>query len=164
MSPLPDADDELTRRLREELDRVEPRFSSPRYLTAPRRPSAWRLAPAALAAAVLGMVGLAAYSGSANPVVWTEHVVTIMRPAAASPTPTKPAEDEHHETPRANPAESPEPRKSPEPSGSAEPRESPEPGQSPQPEPSDDHSGSGSSGDGDGSSGGTSDSGDDGRS
>lgn len=149
-----DADDELRRRLREDLDRVQPRFSSPRYLTTSTRPLAWRLAPAVLAVAAVGMLGLTAYSGSANPVVWTERVVTVIRPAATSPAPTK-TPDEHRESPDSNrggSTESPEPRESPEPNESPEPAESPEPGESPTP--SGDDSGSGSSSGG----GGTSDS------
>ena len=154
MSPTPDADDELRRRLRAELDRVQPRFSSPRYLTTRARPVAWRLAPAALAVVLLGVLGLTAYSGSPNPVVWTEHVVTVIRPAATSPAPTK-APDEHRASPdsnRSGSTESPEPGESPEPREAPEPAESPEPGEAP--EPSGDHTGSGSGG------GGTSDSGD----
>ena len=151
-----DADDELRRRLREELDRVRPRFSSPRYLAARPRPAVWRLAPAVLAVAAVGMLGLTAYSGSANPVVWTEHVVTVIHPATTSSAPTN-TPDEHRESPdssRGRSAESPEPRESPEPNESPEPAESAEPEETPTP--SDDDSGSSSSS----GSGGTSDSGD----
>jgi hypothetical protein len=122
---------DMEERLRRELDAVQPRFSSPRYLSAGRRPGVWRFAPAALAAAIVGIVGLAAFAGSPNPVVWTEHVVTVLHPqtsptatpAAASPMPSPSSEG--HETPE--PSESAEPKDSPEPSGSPEPRESPEP-------------------------------------
>ena len=129
----------LRDRLRRELDRVQPRFSSPRYLAARRPRIMWRLAPAALAAAVVGMLALTAYAGSPNPVVWTERVVTVIHPAAASPTPVQ-APDEHRQTPRPNPAATPDRHESPEPKESPEPRDSPEPGESP--EPSDDHSAS----------------------
>ena len=152
-----DADDELRRRLREELDRVEPSFSSPRYLAAHPRPVAWRLAPAVLAVAMLGMLGLTAYSGSPNPVVWTERVVTVIQSTQASPSPNQ-APEQHRDTPRANPTNASDRHESPEPAESPEPHESPKPSESPEPhesaEPADDHSGSGTSG------GGTSDSGD----
>jgi len=149
---MPDADDELLRRLREELDRVRPRFSSPRYLTTSARPLAWRLAPALLAVAAVGMLGLTAYSGSANPVVWTERVVTVIESTQASPSPNQ-APERRTETPRANATEASDRHESPEPAESPEANASPETHESP--EPSDDHSGSGTSGDG---SGGTSDS------
>src|SRR5256885_16182744 len=68
---------EFARRLRGEMDRIEPRFSSPRYLGASRRRVTWRLAPAALALSLVAILGLTAYAatGSPNPVVWTEDVV-----------------------------------------------------------------------------------------
>ena len=79
---MPNADDdqlgpELEERLRGELDRVQPRYSSPRYVAASRRPIIWRVAPAALVVGVLGILGLSGYvkTGSPNPVVWTERVV-----------------------------------------------------------------------------------------
>ena len=154
-------DPRLEERLRDELDRVQPRWSSPRYLSAGHRPVLWRLAPAVLAAAVLGIVGLTAYAGSPNPAVWTRHVVNVLHPSTPSPTPEqaptqeplKPAptqEPEQNHSPE--PSEKPESTEEPEPSGSPEPRESPEPSASPEP------SGSGSS-DGGSSDGGTSGSG-----
>lgn len=119
----------MEERLRRELDAVQPKFSSPRYLTHVRRPVAWRLAPAALVAALVGIVGLAAYSGSPNPAVWTQHIFSVGH--QASPTPTGLASPKPSPTPvereSSEPSESPEPHESPEPSGSPEPRESPEP-------------------------------------
>lgn len=117
----------MEERLRRELDAVQPQFSSPRYLTHVRRPVAWRLAPAALAAALVGIVGLAAYSGSPNPAVWTQHIFSVGH--EASPTPNELASPKSSPVERESPepSESPEPHESPEPSGSPEPRESPEP-------------------------------------
>ena len=151
---------EFERRLRGELDRVRPPFSSPRYLARGGRPIALRVAPAVLALSLVGILGLSAYAatGSPNPVVWTEHVVTVIHPNPASPTPspttqqnqggpaaTPGQDDNRHGSPR--PTERPEPSESPEPSGQPSPNESPEP--------SGDHSGEGSGGDsGDALSGG----------
>jgi outer membrane biosynthesis protein TonB len=140
-----DPDDPLWRRLLAELDRVEPRWSSPRYLTAKTRPVLWRLTPAGLAVAIGGIVALTAYAGSPNPAVWTQHVVTVVHQAQASPTPTPtPAQPVSNPTP----SEPPEQHESPEPSQPPEQHESPEPTQSPEPhdstEPSGEHSGSGS--------------------
>jgi outer membrane biosynthesis protein TonB len=136
-----DPDDQLWRRLLAELDRVEPPWSSPRYLTAKTRPVLWRLTPAALAVAIGGIVALSAYAGSPNPVVWTQHVVTVVHPPEASPTPT-PAQRVSNPTP----SEPPEQDESPEPSPPPEQHESPQPTQSPEPhespEPSGEHSGS----------------------
>lgn len=146
---MPEADEgplgpQMESRLREELDAVHPPFSSPRYLSARRRPVAWRLAPAALAAAIFGIIGLTAYAGSPNPVVWTEHVFTVIRPAAASPTPpASPAPA----SPSAKPSPTPTEHESPEPSGSPEPRESPEPSGSPEPRESPEPSGDAGGGD-----------------
>lgn len=136
-------------RLRSELDRVQPRWSSPRYLTP--RVRAWRLAPAALALALTGLLGVTAYAatGSANPTVWTERVETIFHPTPPTPTPESgpPAAAPQAVPPpihkaTAAPSQKAEPSDrslgggSPQPSHSPEPRESPEPG--------DDHSRPGS--------------------
>ncbi len=144
-------------RLRAELDRVQPRFSSARYLSpgAGGRVGSWRFAPAALAIGLAGIVGLTAYAatGSTNPAVWTERAKSVIQAAPPSPTPEStpgparpqvaPPAAPARQSP-AEPSERPEPTEQPEPSGSPEPRESPEPSQSP--EPFDEHSGSGSSG------------------
>ena len=143
-------------RLRAELDRVQPRFSSPRYLShgAGGRVGAWRFAPAALAIGLAGILGLTAYAatGSTNPAVWTERAKSVIEavppssestPSPARPQAAPPAAPVRQSP--AAPAERPEPTEQPEPSNTAEPRESPEP--SPSPEPTDNHSGSGSSGD-----------------
>ncbi len=139
-------------RLRAELDGVNPRFSSPRYLL-PNRVGTRRFAPAALAIGLAGIVGLTAYAatGSTNPAVWTERAKSVIQAAPPSsestPSPAKPQAvppaAPAHQSP-AEPSERPEPTEQPEPSSSPEPRESPEPSQSP--EPSSDHSGAGSSG------------------
>jgi len=139
------------RRLRGELDRVQPRFSSPRYLARPRRRIALRIAPAVLAVSLVGILGLSAYAatGSPNPVVWTEHVVTVIHPNPTTTTPSA-TPQEHRGVTDATPSQqenrtsSPQPTQRPEPSDRAEPAESPEPT---------DHSGDGSgSRSGDGSS------------
>jgi uncharacterized membrane protein YgcG len=141
---------DLTARLKAELDRVEPRHTSPRYLSSPMRPLTFRLAPALLAASVIGILALSAFvaTGSPNPVVWGERVVTVLQPGA-------PSSDDDHTVPGATPSHSPE-RESPEPTETAEPQETPggegssESGSSPEPaqsaEPSDTTSGEGSSG------------------
>ncbi|HKW60226.1 MAG TPA: hypothetical protein VJR46_10805 [Candidatus Dormibacteraeota bacterium] len=138
---MPDADDELRRRLREELDGVQPRYSAPRYQSARGRPRMWRLAPAVLVATIVAMLGLTAYAGSPNPEVWTQRVVNIVHPTVASPSPEltpaqqpqnpEPSEKpEQHESPE--PSESPEPKESPESTGSPEAHESPKPSDSAQ--------------------------------
>jgi uncharacterized membrane protein YgcG len=149
---------DMEERLRRELDAVQPMFSSPRYLSTTRRPAALRFAPVALAAAVLGILGLTAYAGSPNPRVWTEHVFSVIHPQA-SPTPSQASPsaqpsptDERHETP--------EPSETAEPKGSPEPNESPEPNQSPEPSGGGETGSGGSGSDGSGSGGsGSSDSG-----
>lgn len=123
-------------RLHAELNRIQPRYSSPRYMsTARRRIGPWRFAPAGLAAGVAGMLALTAYAatGSANPVVWTERIVTTIEPNDAGPTVTPtsepsphaaaPAAPTHHAeaTPRAEPSEHPEGTPRPEPSESPQP-------------------------------------------
>ena len=141
---MPDADEELRRRLREELDRVRPLYSQPRYLSFRGRPLAWRLAPLVLASAMLAIVGLTAYAGSPNPVVWSQDVVNVVHPSESTPTPTQAPSE---------PTEKPEPAENAEPTESPEQHESPEPSQSPEPSGSpeqhegggDDHSDSGSS-------------------
>ncbi len=72
-------------RLRAALDRVQPRFSRPRYANATGRVHAWRVAPMALAAGLAGVLVLSAsaVTGSANPAVWTSRIVTAIE---ASPT------------------------------------------------------------------------------
>jgi len=118
-------------RLRFELDRVQPRFSPPRYATR-ARVSPWRFAPVALAIGITGILGLTAYAatGSANPVVWTERARSVIEAVPPSPTPESTPTPN---APKAAPPAAPTRGTSPEPSGSPEPRESPEP--------SDDHSG-----------------------
>ena len=147
---------ELQNRLRAELDRVQPRFSSPRYLKSQPRPLAWRFAPAALVASVISMLALSAYvaTGSPNPADWGHEVVTIIQTGSTTPTPTvhptltptpTPAE------PTEKPSQEPNEHESPEPT---------EPAEHQSPEPSGDASGGSSSHDGGGSDGGGSDSGD----
>jgi uncharacterized membrane protein YgcG len=139
-------DSDLRARLRVELDRVRPPHSAPRYLTARGRPLALRLVPAALAASLLAVLALSGFfaTGSTNPVVWGQRVVTVLEPQTAAPSPTP--EQDHHKGPATRPSESPErEHQSPGPQPSAEPRESPEP--------ADDHSGSGTSGSGSSGSG-----------
>ena len=131
--PMPDA---IRWRLRAELDRVRPLHSSPRYPAA-RRVGSWRLAPAGLAAGVVGLVALSAFAatGSPNPVVWSERIVTVIEPAStpqatppsvASQTPSPreavaPPPPTHHETPQAEPSEKPEASPTPEAHESPEP-------------------------------------------
>ena len=111
-------------RLRAELNRVRPVYSTPRYLSsAPRRVRAWRLAPAVLAAGVLGMLGLTAYAatGSPNPVVWTQQIVTKIEPSAApesNPITTPSEAPEPNVVPPAAASDQPEPRPSESPESS----------------------------------------------
>ena len=145
---------ELESRLRSELDRIQPPHSSPRYLAARTRPINLRLAPALLAASVISILALSAFvaTGSANPVVWGERVVTVLQPSTASPSA---GQDDHRGGPASTPSQSPartsplpteraEPTETPQANESPEPEQSAEPAQSPKPEPSDGHSGSGS--------------------
>jgi len=152
---MPKTDDDslgpvLERRLRRELDRVQPRFSSPRYLSHPGQfVGTWRFAPVALAVSLGGILALTASvaTGSANPVVWTQRVVTVIE---ANPTPNpQPSPVERKAAPPAVPSHQPE-HEAPSASKSAEPAESPEPRRSAAPagsaESGDEHSGSSSSG------------------
>ena len=156
---MPSADEnplgpDFERALRGELDAVRPPSTSPRYAAARPRALGWRLAPAALAVALVGILGLTAFAatGSANPAVWTRRVITIINTGQSSPNPSpSPTENEGTgagPTASPEPSESPEPTERPEPSRSPEPRETPEPRESAEPrespEPSGgDHSGSG---------------------
>ena len=127
----------LVWRLRSELDRVQPRWSQPRYLN-PTRVGVWRIAPAVMAVAVGGILFLTAFAatGTANPAVWTERVVTVIHPAPPSATPEiTPSPAQPQAAPPIQPK--PEPSDRPEPTSSPQPIESPEPGG--------DHSGSSSS-------------------
>lgn len=148
---MPSAEDdgldaELERRLRRELDAIPPRIARARYLDA-RRPIIWRLAPAALAAALVGVLAISGYAetGSTNPAVWRDRAVNLIRPANPGPasqenenlsqtTPVPTHESQSHPSPlpsqRAEPNESPNARESPDPQNSSQP--------------ADDHSGSGS--------------------
>ncbi len=156
---------EFSRRLRGELDRVQPRFSPPRYLSASGRPVTWRLAPAILGVSLVGILALSLFAatGSPNPIVWSERVVTVIHPNAATPTPS-PTPQDHRGAPAATPSQkdnrpsSPEPSERPEPTKQSEPTEQPEPTEGPEPaespeatdshsgDSSQDRSGSGSSG------------------
>ena len=153
---MPKTDDDafgavLERRLRRELNRVEPRFSSPRYATAAHpRVRTWRLAPVVLGASLVSILALSAFvaTGSANPVVWTQRVVTVIEsnsaptsePSPARPKAAPPAGAAH--TPAHQAPATSEPREGSE---TPEPGRTPEPTQSP--EPSDSHSASGGSDD-----------------
>lgn len=135
--------DGLKRRLRAELDRVQPPFSSPRYLSSSRhRVAVWRVAPAALAAAIVGMLGLTAYAatGSPNPVVWTQHIVTRIAPNSAPSEPTL-------ATPGVTPSPHQVPAAPAPPTHEAEPTERPEPSEEPQATPSPEHDSGGGGGD-----------------
>ena len=147
----------FTWRLRSALDRVVPPHTPPRYLSASiARPAPFRFAPAALAAAVAGVVALGAFAttGSANPIVWTQRAAASIESAghapAASPSPSPETESprpvvappthapEHEASPQPEPSEAPERPSSPEPSSSPKPdgdggSGSPEPSASPSP-------------------------------
>ena len=141
-------------RLRDELDGVRPLYSYPRYAAGRPRAIGLRLAPVALAISLVAILSVSAFAatGSPNPAVWTQRVITVINSAQSSPNPPAPTE---HGFPGAEgtdspePSESAEPKESPEPAEAAEPAESPAPRESPEPrdssEPSDgaDHSGSG---------------------
>ena len=153
---MPKTDDDalgpaLERRLRRELNRVQPRFSSPRYASAAHpRVRMWRLAPVMLGVSLVSILALSGFvaTGSANPVVWTQRVVTVIEsnpPPTSEPSPAQPKA-----APPAGAAHTPEHQAS----ATSEPREgseTPEPGRTPEPtespEPSDSHSGSGGAGD-----------------
>jgi len=145
-------------RLRGELDAVEPLRSSPRYVHVGRRPAGLRLAPALLAIAFLGILGLSVFAatGSQGPGGWTQRVITIINAGHSSPRPS--ASPTGHATPAGQPTATPQSRETPEPSEKPEPGESPEPRESPDASGDDDHSGRGDSssssgeGSGDGSS------------
>lgn len=127
--------------LRSALDRVQPRFSAPRYARAGRLPG-WHLAPVALAIAITGVLALSvsAATGKVNPAVVMNRISTAIEPTAE---PSQTPEPTPKESPKAiapvQAAPQPEPKETPEPS------ERPEPVQSastpaPTPEPVDDGS------------------------
>jgi hypothetical protein len=135
-------------RLRAALDRVVPPQVPPRYQSAKHAPAPLRFAPAALAAAVAGIVALAAFAttGSANPVVWTQRVTSTIGSAghapSAVPSPEEsptPQTESPHPPAAAPPAHTPEHEASPHPSEAPERSSSPAPRESPAP--SDDHFG-----------------------
>jgi len=153
---MPKTDDDalgpaLERRLRRELNRVQPRFSSPRYASAAHpRVRMWRLAPVMLGVSLVSILALSGFvaTGSANPVVWTQRVVTVIEsnpPPTSEPSPAQPKA-----APPAGAAHTPE-HQAPATSEPREDSETPEPGRTPEPtespEPSDSHSGSGGAGD-----------------
>ncbi|HUZ86245.1 MAG TPA: hypothetical protein VNF26_04790 [Candidatus Baltobacterales bacterium] len=133
-------------RLRSALDRVAPPHTPPRYLSASvARSAPFRFAPAALAAAVAGVVALAAFAttGSANPVVWTQRAASSLESAGHSPalvpilqmspspqteSPRPPAAAPPARAPEHEASPNPEPSQAPERSSSPEPGESPGPG------------------------------------
>ena len=139
------------RLLRRELNRVQPRFPSPRYLSpAHTHLRTWRFAPIALGVSLVGILALSASvaTGSPNPVVWTQRVVTVIESnPAATPEPgpvqpkaapqAGPTHAPQHQAP--DTSQPPERLETPEPARTAEPGESPEP--------SDHESGSGESAD-----------------
>ncbi|HSP10153.1 MAG TPA: hypothetical protein VLU92_11215 [Candidatus Dormibacteraeota bacterium] len=156
----------FTWRLRSALDRVTPPRTPPRYLSASiARSAPLRFAPAALAAALAGVVVLAAFAttGSANPVVWTQRAVSSIESAGHTPavvpgpesspspgteSPQAPAvaapthAPEHEGSPQPEPSEAPERSPSPQPRESPEPvghsgTSSPAPSESPSPNPHD---------------------------
>ena len=157
--PSPEDDDglspELKFRLRAAMNRVQPVHSSPRYVAVKPHQALLRLAPAALAASVVGILALSGYvgTGSANPVVWTEHVVTVVTQPRPAPT-SAPAPEHHRSGPQAAPSEGSGHHDSPGPTEKPEPSESPEPAQSPESDKGDSGSGSGSGGSGSGHGGG----------
>lgn len=132
-------------RLRHALNRVQPRFSTPRYASRPAPAvRSWRLAPAALGLALVGMLSLSAYAatGSANPAVWTRQAVNVIQsaghasPATPAPEDTPPpVKASPHSVGGASPSHAPEQESTPrpEPSESPEPASSPEPSESPEP-------------------------------
>ena len=126
--------DGLKWRLRAELNRVQPGYSSPRYLAPARhRVVVWRVAPAALAVAVAGMLGLTAFAatGSPNPVVWTQHIMTRIEPnTELQPSPTPPTATPPSRAVPAVPAP---------PTHQVEPSEKPEPSENPHATPSPEH-------------------------
>jgi hypothetical protein len=129
-------------RLSTELNRVRPRWSSPRYLkAAPHRVGTWRLAPTGLVVGVIGILALSAFAatGSANPVVWERRIVTtiqpIVLPEVTPVSPVNPAPAQREVAPAPEPTSHEE--TPPKTQGTSE---SPEPSQ--RPSGGDDHSGS----------------------
>lgn len=144
MKLQPKTDDELLGpafrwRLRATLDRVEPKYSSPRYQTvAGWSYRTWRIAPAMLAAALGGVVALSvASTGSVNPVVWTEHAGTIFIPSTHEPEGNPgggaPAQNPPSQQPKAAPTQPAHPAENSSPKGSGEAEGTPRPTQSPEP-------------------------------
>ena len=117
-------------RLRAELNRIRPPYSSPRYVSGARHHiGAWRLAPAALAVAFVGMLGLTAFAatGSPNPAVWTQQIVTRIDPSpVSSPSPVASDSPSPHVAAPAPPTQRAEPTPRTEPSQRPEGTPSPE--------------------------------------
>lgn len=139
----------LERQLRRELNRVRPPYASPRYLSeAHPRVRMWRFAPVALGVSLASILALSVSlaTGSANPVVWTQRVVTVIE---SNPAPTPEASPvQPKAAPLAGQTQMPK-RDAPATSQAPAHSETPDSGQTPEPsespEPSDGHSGSGSS-------------------
>lgn len=126
--------------LRLALDRVQPRYSMPRYQDAPAAPRRWSAAQAILAAGLAGLMIVTLLAAATSRSLDLQHRIVNTIQSATQPT----------STPETAPSPSPEAQQpvppSDEPTPSPTPKETPEPSQRPQPsdspEPSDDHSGS----------------------
>ncbi len=136
-------------RLRSALDRIEPGHPTPRYATVSTRAlSPLRFTRLALASGVAGILALTAFAatGSANPAVWTQRIVTTIQPnptAEPSPTPEGSPTPATKAVVPAVPAHTPDGESSPRPESPETPEATPQP-ESPQPTSGDgDHSGSG---------------------
>jgi hypothetical protein len=80
-------------RLRSALDRIEAPPSTPRYATASARTARpLRFARVGLVSGLTGILALTAFAatGSANPAVWTQRIVTTIKPipVVVEPSPT----------------------------------------------------------------------------
>jgi hypothetical protein len=115
-------------RLRSALERVEPPIIVPRY-GALRGPRPSRLTRIALALAIAGIAGLTtvAATGSTNPSVWRQRIVTTLQ-SSPEATPTS-------ESREGGSSGAAGPRHAATPQRSAEPEHSPGPSDSPEPHP-----------------------------
>lgn len=140
-------------RIRSALDRIEPPPSAPRYaIASPRAARPLRFARVGLASGITGILALSAFAatGSANPAVWTQRIVTTIRPippvVEPSPSPEQTPPPATKAVAPAVPAHTPNAQASQQPEGPdahETPEATPRSG-SPEPSPGEgDHSNSG---------------------
>ena len=122
----------LESQLRSALDRVEPRYSAPRYLEAGAAGRRWGPSQGFLAAGIAALMVLTLLGAAASRSIDLQHrivntIQSATQPTAGTAPQTSPSPSPEEDRQPA-PAQEPSPR--PEPSDSPEPTQTPEPGDS----------------------------------